>query len=58
MSRGGRREGSGRKPMVPEEKRVTVAARVLPETAEKIREMRKKGFRLGVAIDEMMKGSH
>lgn len=50
MSRGGARPGAGRK--APRGKRVTVTARVLPETKETIREMRAAGISIGDVLDK------
>lgn len=56
MGRGGYRENGGRKPLPEDERRVTVTARVLPETYDKIKMMKEEeGFKLGQAIDRMMK---
>ena len=51
MTRGGARVGAGRK--APDGKRVTVTARVLPETKETLREMKDEGCSLGRIIESI-----
>lgn len=54
MSWGGARPNSGRKAV--EGKRVTVTARVLPETKETLRKMKDEGIGIGVLIDRLASG--
>jgi len=49
MSRGGARPGAGRK--APDGRRVTVTARVLPETKETLLQMRAAGIGIGRLLD-------
>lgn len=53
-NRGGRREGSGRRPS--EETRVNLTVRVSPETKFKIAALRRAGFRIGEQVDAMVEG--
>ena len=53
-NRGGRREGSGRRPS--ESSRVNLTVRVSPITQQRIAELRKRGVRIGQHIDEMIEG--
>lgn len=53
-NRGGRREGSGRRPT--ESARVNLTVRVSPETKFKIAALRRAGFRLGEQVDAMVEG--
>lgn len=50
MASGGRREGAGRK--ASHSKRVTVTVRVLPETRERIAELKKDGVLIGKLVDD------
>lgn len=54
MERGGRRAGSGRRQLPPEERRVTVTLNVKPETKERLQELRKNGKSIGRLIDELV----
>ena len=51
MSRGGARPNAGRK--APDGKRVTVTARVLPETKATLQDMKAQGISLGRIIDSI-----
>lgn len=53
-NRGGRREGSGRRPA--ETTRVNLTVRVSPETKFKIAALRRAGFRIGEQVDAMVEG--
>lgn len=53
-NRGGRREGSGRRPA--ETTRVNLTVRVSPETKFKIVALRRAGFRIGEQVDAMVEG--
>lgn len=51
MPSGGRRDGAGRKPTPPENKRVTVTVKVAPETRKKLDELKARGCKIGRIID-------
>ena len=53
-NRGGRREGSGRRPA--EAARVNLTVRVTPETKFKIKYLRRSGFKIGELVDEAVAG--
>lgn len=53
-NRGGRRDGSGRRPTKTPRENVTF--RVSPETKFKIAALRRAGFRLGEQVDAMVEG--
>ena len=50
-NRGGAREGSGRKPKGPEDKRVRCVAYVLPETAKKLQSLKQQGSSVGMILE-------
>lgn len=53
-NRGGRRDGSGRRPT--EAARVNLTVRVAPETKLKINYLRRAGFKIGELVDESVAG--
>ena len=56
MPRGGRREGSGRKPLPEEKRRIRISVRVYPETWAKLKEKAKfHGDNPGQYLDRLMK---
>lgn len=56
MARGGKREGAGRKPALPQDKRVTVTVKVSPETKRKLDELKNGGCKIGRLFDELVAG--
>ena len=54
-NRGGAREGSGRKPKGPEDKRVRCVAYVLPETAKKLQTLKQQGYSVGMILEAVTK---
>lgn len=44
MASGGKRQGAGRKPINPKDKKVQVSISVSPDTKDTIRELREKGY--------------
>ena len=53
-NRGGRREGSGRRPS--DAGRANLTVRVSPETKLKIKYLRRAGFKIGELVDEAVAG--
>lgn len=51
---GGKREGSGRKPIDPDTMRVQMSVSVTQETRLKARVLRENGIRLGAEIDQLV----
>lgn len=51
---GGTRTGAGRPVVRSAEKRVSVTMSVAPETEKKIKELRKKGIKIGKIVDDMI----
>lgn len=54
MSRGGARKGSGRKPLPPDTKRVTLCINVAPETRAIIDRLREQGYNVGRIADDLL----
>lgn len=55
MTRGGARTGAGRKAIAPEERRVTICARVTPQTKEWLADMAaEQGVTIGRIIEELV----
>ena len=54
MSRGGYRQGSGRKSVNPDDKRVHTTISISRETKERLDVWRAKGLRVGAMIDDMV----
>ena len=52
MSSGGRREGAGRKPIDPKEKKVQVSVSVTPKTKEMIKQLRETGLDVNKLFEE------
>jgi len=52
MSRGGRREGSGRK--AAERKKVTISFRVTEEVHDNVQRLRKAGCEVNAALERMV----
>ena len=52
MSSGGRREGAGRKPIDPKEKKVQVSVSVTPKTKEMIKQLRETGHDVNKLFEE------
>lgn len=56
MGAGGKREGSGRKTVLPEDKRVQMIISINPDTKRKLKSITEaKGIRVGRVIDELIK---
>lgn len=51
MSRGGKRQGAGRKAVIPGEVRVNFSCRVSPKTKETIARLKAEGITIGEIID-------
>ena len=51
-TRGGRREGCGRKPYTGDGMRVTLTFRVSPVTKERIAKLKEHGVKIGLSIDD------
>lgn len=54
MGRGGARNGSGRKPLPPKEKRVSLSIRVTQDTKDLIPLLRAKDISLGREVDRLV----
>lgn len=56
MTHGGAREGAGRKAVAPDEKRVTLGARVSPDTKRWIEaQALEQGVSIGRIVDELVR---
>ena len=51
MASGGKRQGAGRKPIDPKEKKVQVSISVTPDCRDSIRELREKGYDVNKCIE-------
>ena len=56
MASGGRRQGAGRKPIDPKEKKVQVSISVSPDTKDTIRELREKGYDVNKYVENCILG--
>ena len=56
MASGGKRQGAGRKPIDPKEKKVQVSISVSPDTKDTIRELREKGYDVNKYIERCIVG--
>lgn len=55
MTHGGARPGAGRKALHPEQRRVTLGARVTPQTKERLADMAaEQGVTIGRIIEELV----
>lgn len=52
MASGGKREGAGRKPIDPKEKKVQVSVSVTPKTKEMIKQLRETGYDVNKLFEE------
>lgn len=52
MSSGGKRQGAGRKPIDPKEKKVQVSVSVTPKTKEMIKQLRETGLDVNKLFEE------
>ena len=54
---GGKREGAGRKPLPPGEKRVPVCVKLKPETVQKLRELAvERGISQAAVLEVLING--
>jgi hypothetical protein len=54
---GGKREGAGRKPLPPGEKRVPVCVKLKPETAQRLRELAaERGISQAAVLEGVISG--
>jgi hypothetical protein len=56
IASGGKRQGAGRKPIDPKEKKVQVSISVSPDTKDTIRELREKGYDVNKYIERCIVG--
>ena len=56
MASGGKRQGAGRKPIDPKEKKVQVSISVSPDTKDTIRELREKGYDVNKYVENCILG--
>lgn len=56
MASGGKREGAGRKPIDPKERKVQVSISVSPDTKDTIRELREKGYDVNKYVENCILG--
>ena len=56
MASGGRRDGAGRKPINPKDKKVQVSISVSPDTKDTIRELREKGYDVNKYVENCILG--
>lgn len=54
MSSGGKRVGAGRPRLENEQSRKVVSFRVSPETAERIKALRERGYQVGRLFDDFI----
>ena len=52
MASGGKRQGAGRKPIDPKEKKVQVSVSVTPKTKEMIKQLRETGLDVNKLFEE------
>ena len=52
MASGGKRQGAGRKPIDPKEKKVQVSVSVTPKTKEMIKQLRETGHDVNKLFEE------